>query len=148
MSKAITAMLVMALIEEGILDLDGTLAEIIPPELVPESWRTVSIRQLLSHTSGFPADRTRWFDGSYSTCFEAYQRSVTRSAPVDPGSYDYSNTNFCTLSLMTIFATGVSYEEAAYRYVFRPLGIGRRTMDDEYGNLAGAGGWRLSALDT
>lgn len=147
-SKAITAMLVMALIEEGILTLDSTLAEILPPELVPDSWRAVSVRQLLSHTSGFPADRTRWFDGSYGTCFEAYRRSVTRSAPVGPGSYDYSNTNFCTLSLLAIFATGVSYEEATYRYVFRPLRIRRQTMDAEYGNLAGAGGWRLSALDT
>lgn len=147
-SKAVTAMLIMDLIEEGIIGLDSTLAEILPPEFVPETWRSISVRQLLSHTSGFPADRTRWFDGSYITCFEAYWRSVTRSAPVAPGTYDYSNTNFCTLSLLAVFATGVSYEEATYRHVFRPLGIHRRTMDAEYGNLAGAGGWRLSALDT
>lgn len=147
-SKAVTAMLVMELVEEGILSLDSTLAQVLPPELVPETWHSTTVRQLLSHTSGFPADRTRWFDGSYSTCFEAYVRSVSRSGPVAPGSYDYSNTNFCALSLMAIFSTGVSYEEATYRYVFRPLGIRRRSMDAEYGNLAGAGGWRLSALDT
>lgn len=147
-SKAVTAVLVMDLVEEGVLRLDSTLADVLPPEFVPESWRSTTVRQLLSHTSGFPADRTRWFDGSYGTCFEAYWRSVTRSAPVAPGSYDYSNTNFCTLSLMAVFSTGVSYEEATYRHVFEPLGIRRRTMDAEYGNLAGAGGWRLSALDT
>lgn len=147
-SKAITAMVVMRLVEEGVLELDQTLADVLPPELVSEPWRPTTIRQLLTHQSGFSDDRTRWFNSSYETCFEAFRLTVRRDSPTNRGSYRYSNTNFCALSLVIIFSTGVSYEEASYRYVFRPLGIKRQSMDPEYINLLGAGGWRLSALDT
>lgn len=147
-SKAITAMLVMRLVDEGRLGLDGTLGDLLPPELVPDPWRATTIRQLLSHQSGFSDDRTRWFNSSYDTCFEAFTRTVRRDSPSKRGSYKYSNTNFCALSLVVMFSTGISYEEATYRYVFRPLGIRRQSMDPEYVNLLGAGGWRLSALDT
>ncbi|MGA0879311.1 MAG: serine hydrolase domain-containing protein [Ilumatobacteraceae bacterium] len=147
-SKAITAMVVMQLVEEGSLDLDQTLADVLPLELVTEPWRPTTIRQLLTHQSGFSDDRTRWFNSSYDTCFEAFRLTVRRDSPTGRGSYEYSNTNFCALSLVILFTTGVSYEEATYRYVFRPLGIRRQAMDPEYTNLLGAGGWRLSALDT
>lgn len=147
-SKAITAMVVMGLVEDGILRLDRTLGDVLPPELVTEPWRPTTIRQLLAHQSGFSDDRTRWFNSSYDTCLEAFTTTVRRDSPGSRGSYKYSNTNFCALSLVILFSTGVSYEEAAYRYVFRPLGIRRQSMDPEYVNLLGAGGWRLSALDT
>lgn len=147
-SKTITAMVVMRLVEEGLLNLDQSLGEILPPDMITERWRPTTIRQLLSHQSGFADDRTRWFNSSYVTCFEAFTRTVRRDTPAGSRSYQYSNTNFCALSLVVAVITGISYEEATYRYVFRPLGIRRQTMDSEYVNLLGAGGWRLSALDT
>ena len=147
-SKAVTAMVIMRLVEEGSLTLDTALGDVLPPELVTDTWSSVTIEELLSHRSGFTPDRDRWFNSSYDACFEALSRITRRDEPVSPGSYAYSNTNFCALSLIVMARTGVSYEEATYRYLFRPLGIGRRSMDAEYVNLLGAGGWKMSALDT
>lgn len=147
-SKAVTAMVVMRLVEEGLLRLDQTLGEILAPEMIPESWAPVTIEQLLSHQSGFGDDRNRWFDSSYQNCYETFVSIVRRSDRPRSRAYQYSNTNFCALSLAIISVTGVAYEEATFRYVFRPLGIARQQMNDEYVNLLGAGGWEISALTT
>ncbi len=145
-SKLVTAMTVMRLAELGRLDPTSTLAEFFSPIIVPESWRPVTVNQLLTHTSGFSADRDRWFNDTYSSCFDAFRRIVQRDSP-GAGSYEYSNTNFCALSLAVGSVSGPSYVDAAYRLVLRQLGIGRKTMDQQYANLSGAGGWRMSALD-
>lgn len=145
-SKVVTSMTVMRLVENGTLTLNDTLGDLFSPIIVPDRWRSTTITQLLSHTSGFAADRDRWFNDTYSSCFDAFRRIVNRDSPTTSG-YEYSNTNFCALSLAIGAVSGPSYEDAAYRLLFRPLGIGRKTMDPQYANLAGAGGWRMSALD-
>lgn len=147
-SKAITAMVVMRLVEEGQLTLDRTMADILPSEMITEPWRDITVKQLLAHQSGFGDDRTRWFNSTYSSCFDAFVNTINRDKPSNPGTYQYSNTNFCALSLIINAITDVSYEEAAFRYVFRPLGISRQKMNGEYVNLLGAGGWEMSALST
>ncbi len=147
-SKAVTALVIMHLIENGLLRLDQPLGEILPAEMITDPWKPVTIEQLLTHQSGFGADRDRWFNSSYRTCFEAFTRTVFRDNPSGSRAYEYSNTNFCALSLAIIAVTGVSYEEATFRYVLRPLGVSRQTMNDEYVNLLGAGGWQMSALAT
>lgn len=146
-SKSITALVIMRLVEIGRLTLESTLGDTLPDSLVPPVWKSVTVAQLLSHTSGFGADRDRWFNDSYSSCSNAFHTIVTRDAPVSPGAYAYSNTNFCALSLIAGAVSGPSYQDAAYRLVFRPLGIEREVMDPQYANLAGAGGWTMSALD-
>jgi CubicO group peptidase (beta-lactamase class C family) len=145
-SKLVTSLTVMRLIDMGQLSLSDTLGAFYSPTLVPERWRAVTIQQLLSHTSGFAADRDRWFNDTYSSCWDAFRRTVERDAPQASG-YEYSNTNFCALSLVIGAVSKPSYEDAAYRLLLRPLGIDRKVMDAEYANLAGAGGWRMSALD-
>ena len=145
-SKLVTGLTAMHLVDMGRLSLSDTLGDSFSPTLLPERWRAVTIQQLLSHTSGFAADRDRWFNDTYSSCFDAFRQTVERDAPTGSG-YAYSNTNFCALSLVIGNVSGPSYEDAAYRLLLRPLGIDRKMMDPQYANLAGAGGWRMSALD-
>lgn len=145
-AKLVTSMTVMRLVESGKLTLDETLGDVLPATIVPEPWRAVSVARLLSHTSGFAADRDRWFNDTYSSCFDAFTRIVRRDTPSGSG-YEYSNTNFCALSLMVGAVSRPSYDDAAYRLLLDPLGIDRKSMDAQYAHLAGAGGWRMSALD-
>ena len=147
-SKAVTAMVIMRLVEDGLLRLEQTLGAVLPLEMVNSPWKNTTIRQLLTHQSGFDDDRVRWFNSSYASCSDALNRTVSRDTPRNPGSYRYSNTNFCALSLVIAATTGLSYEEASFRYVFSPLGISRQVMNEEYINLLGAGGWQMSALST
>lgn len=51
-TKAITGIAVMQLVETGKLNLDEPIATYLPD--LPPRWRTVTARQLLSHTSGLP----------------------------------------------------------------------------------------------
>ena len=145
-SKAITAITLMRLVELGRATLDQTLGDYFSESLVPAPWRAVTLRQLLSHMSGFVPDRDRWFNDSYTSCFEAFTTTVERDSPTAP-MYQYSNTNFCALSLVVGRIAPPSYEDAVARLVFQPLGIKRRGMDEKYASLEGAGGWKMTALD-
>ncbi|MFM8847316.1 MAG: serine hydrolase domain-containing protein [Actinomycetota bacterium] len=145
-SKLVTSMALMRLVERGVVSMNETMGNLFSPVILPERWRVVTVTQLLSHMSGFAADRDRWFNDTYSSCFDAFRRIVQRDAPSGAG-YEYSNTNFCALSLAIGSLSGPSYDDAVFRLVLRPLGIARKKMDPEYANLSGAGGWRMSALD-
>jgi CubicO group peptidase (beta-lactamase class C family) len=50
MTKSITASAIMLLVQDGKLSLDDTITKFFDD--LPESWRTITIRHLLSHTSG------------------------------------------------------------------------------------------------
>jgi CubicO group peptidase (beta-lactamase class C family) len=139
-------MALMRLVERGAVSMNETMGDLFSPVILPERWQSVSVTQLLTHTSGFAADRDRWFNDTYDSCFDAFRRIVQRDAPSGAG-YEYSNTNFCALSLAIGSLSGPSYDDAVFRLVLRPLGIARKRMDPEYANLSGAGGWRMSALD-
>lgn len=145
-SKLVTSVALMRLVESGAVSMDRTMGDLFSPVILPESWRSVTLTQLLTHTSGFAADRDRWFNDTYDSCFDAFRRIVQRDVPSGAG-YEYSNTNFCALSLIVGSLSGPSYEDAVFRLVLRSLGITRKKMDPEYSNLSGAGGWRMSALD-
>lgn len=53
LTKTFTAMLVLRCVERGLLDLDGTIADYLPGYPEPNGSR-ITIRQLLTHTSGMP----------------------------------------------------------------------------------------------
>ncbi len=58
-SKVFTATLVMRLVEAGLLDLDAPVGRYLPdlPLAEPSAAATITLRQLLSHTSGLEGDR-------------------------------------------------------------------------------------------
>ena len=49
-TKPFTAMAILMLVEDGKLSLDGKITEILPG--LPAAWAPVTVRHLLSHTSG------------------------------------------------------------------------------------------------
>jgi D-alanyl-D-alanine carboxypeptidase len=144
-SKVATAAAVFALVDAGRLTLNETLGDHFGPGIHP-SVRQVTVSQLLSHTSGFPAERDRWFGGSYRNCLYAAATAVNRSTP-GHGRYQYSNTNYCVLSIIVALRTGGDYQRAVHELVFAPLGITTASYDPSYVRLEGAGAWKMSAVD-
>ena len=51
-SKIFASIAMMTLVQDGKLDLDATVASMLPQ--IPASWSTVTVRQIMSHTSGIP----------------------------------------------------------------------------------------------
>jgi D-alanyl-D-alanine carboxypeptidase len=169
-SKVVTAIVVLQLVDGGELTLDGavgarlaTIAGVMPgDDFVP----TITVRELLSHTSGFPDYRGQFFGSQFHSCEEAAAFGLARPVAHQPGTtHDYSNLNFCLLSLLVADVTGTTYERAVNDMLLTPLGIDGmrlvRTIDphpDEVvhqsgasrtymESLAGAGAWVATPSD-
>jgi N-acyl-D-amino-acid deacylase len=143
-SKPITAVAVLGLVEQGKLDLDARAFAMLP-NLTPPSGSTVdprldgiTVRQLLSHLGGWDRDR------SYDPMFRATQiaqalgtpapasvESVIRfmrGQPLDftPGErYAYSNFGYAVLGRIVERVSGRSYGAYVRESVLRPMGITR-----------------------
>jgi dienelactone hydrolase len=90
-SKVWTATVAMQLVDEGLLELDGPIVEVLPDLRLadPDVTKSVTLRHLLTHTSGIDGD-VFTDTGRGDDCLEKYvdhsptQRRTTRSAPPGP----------------------------------------------------------------
>jgi len=141
-SKPITAVAVMQLVEQGALSLDENPFEVLGLGASLDSagcdeWlRFVTVRHLLAHRGGW--DRNVSYDPMFQTrrIQEELGLSVTPSGmdiirfmlsePLDfePGErYAYSNFGYCVLGRVIEAVTGAPYDEAVRERVLEPLGI-------------------------
>ncbi len=83
--------------------------------------RGLTVRQLLSHTSGFSKYDDQFFRTGADSCDDAARTGVQRGA--SGGGYNYSNMNYCVAGVLIEALTGGSYVSAAYEQVLTPLGL-------------------------
>jgi len=128
MTKQFTAYAVLQLAHEGKLSLDDRLNRFFP-DLTAGVANSVSVRQLLTHSSGI-LDHYSYVDGTRYKGF--WDKDVLAaissrdSVYFPPGSrYRYSNTAFCLLSLIIEKLSGETYPAYVCKHVFAPLGMMR-----------------------
>jgi CubicO group peptidase (beta-lactamase class C family) len=120
--KQFTATAVMILVGEGKLSLDDKITKYFGE--APESWKNITVRHLLTHTSGmgdYPPDFDMRRDHSEDDLF-----AISKSAPLSfqPGTkWDYSNLGYATLGILIRKVTGKFYGEFLTERVFQPLGM-------------------------
>jgi CubicO group peptidase (beta-lactamase class C family) len=142
LSKQLTAIAVMQLIEAGDLALAETVHSYLP-WFGPEGSDTakVTVRDLLAHTSGFSEGAGLANRSDAGTDDGALERNIRRLAEVPLsrpiGLYEYSNANYDTLGYLVAVTSGVSYEEYMAERVFEPLGMVDTYISEDD---AGAGG--------
>jgi len=120
--KMFTAAAVMTQVEQGKMGLDDPVSKYLPD--VPASWRTMTIRHLLTHTSGV-ANYGRGFDYRRDYSDDELVK-IAEGMPLDfaPGArWSYSNTGYALLGILVKKATGRSYLEVLDTEVFKPLGM-------------------------
>jgi D-alanyl-D-alanine carboxypeptidase len=134
LTKTVTAVIIGSLVDEGRLDLDATLAELLP-DLAPgmsAGFRDVTLGQLLNHTAGLPAlDQLEDFEALFQlTGTPAQQREqlatlVLSGDPIfAPGSGElYSNPGVAIAGLIAERAAGLNWESLLQERVGAPLGI-------------------------
>ena len=109
--KMFTAVATMQLVENGKLSLDDTVGKILPDYGSTDLARRVTMRHLLTHTSGLPGGDFGEPDKSASLAFE-------------PGSkFQYSNGGFNLLAAIIAKASGQSYYDYVREHVFKPAGM-------------------------
>ncbi|HSL73537.1 MAG TPA: serine hydrolase domain-containing protein [Ilumatobacteraceae bacterium] len=133
-SKTITAITALQLVEDGLVGLDDAVGRIAAFEAgVPApspSAAGITIRQLLTHTTGFAQYESLFFRNQVGSCEEA--AAVGLRASISAGGFRYSNMNSCVLGLVIEGITGRSYEEAVYEHLLTPLGISGMRLAPTY----------------
>ncbi|MFC9844535.1 serine hydrolase domain-containing protein [Streptomyces sp. NPDC060223] len=130
-TKVVTAAVVLQLVAEGDVDL-GLPARHYLPDLIPSSYKRVTVRQLLNHTSGIPAPDFPGdtFEEAYAHRFDIHTaREMVASATAKkpefaPGTAQhYLNIGYTVLEVLIERVTGHSYDQEAARRIFGPLGM-------------------------
>ena len=121
LTKLFTTTVLLSLVDEGALTLDGPIHPWLPTFAVGVR-RSVSLRHLLSHTSGLPPLLNLWSEWPDV----ASRRAAVLSAPLDrsPGAdFAYSDLGFITAGYLAEAVGGRSLAELVVDRVCRPLGM-------------------------
>lgn len=127
-SKILTAETVMKLVEQDLLQLDepivGRIADTFGLTVADERARNITIRQLLSHTSGISNFLKIFFDaGSYDQ-MGMLKEALSVPLASEPGStFKYGNVSYVLLGKAIELVTGLSYQDATKKLVLTPLGL-------------------------
>ena len=128
--KAYTATMVMQLVDEGRLELDAPVRTYLPALRFADrvATRTVTVRQLLAHTSGLDGDRldeTGSVFGRGDDCLERYVASLDDLPQIaTPGRlWSYCNSGYVLLGHLVAVLTGMTYEQALVERIVTPLGL-------------------------
>ena len=122
MGKQFTATAVMMLIEEGKLTLEDPITKYFADG--PEAWNKITVRHLLTHTSGM-TDYPQDFDLRKDyTEDELVQRIKTIPLAFQPGEkWSYSNLAYVMLGVLIHKVSGKFYGDFLQERVFKPLGM-------------------------
>ena len=116
-----TAPSVLLLAEQGRIDLDATLVSYFP-ECAGGGKDAITIRHLLTHTSGLPAGLPALPDWHGDAA--AHALACARVATHTPGTFfRYSDINYILLGQLVQRVSGMSLAQFAQQHIFTPLGM-------------------------
>jgi CubicO group peptidase (beta-lactamase class C family) len=121
-SKPLVATGVMLLVQEAALNIDDPIAKHLDD--LPPSWRSITIRHLLTHTSGLVRDAPgydQYRDREDSEVIKTAYSLPLRFAPGD--KWEYSNAGFSPLARILTKVTGRPWTEYLAEKIFRPAGM-------------------------
>lgn len=125
LSKQFTAAAILLLAEDGRLTLDDPLKRWLPS--LPAAADAITLRQLLSHTSGLPDYEDLMPPGATA---QLHDRDVLHLLETQdrtlfaPGSrYRYSNSGYALLALVVAKASGQDFASFLKARIFTPLGM-------------------------
>lgn len=158
-TKQFTAMCIMLLVHDGKLHYDDHLTDIFPE--FPAYGRTITVRNLLNHTSGLVAyedlmDKMyagkSWEEIPQITDAQVLAMMEQQTdTKFPPGTkWEYSNGGYCVLAMIVEKVSGIPFAEFLRQRIFAPLGMnnsvahvyGKDTVANRaYGYTHDAGVW-------
>jgi len=132
-AKNVCAVLIMRLVERQLLNLDAPILQYLPnlPVSNADYGARITLRHLLSHTSGLPMGGKYWGPRD----LDSLRRFMYEQLPYytflsEPGTVHlYSNTIFCIAGHIAEVVTGQYYDDLVREYVCAPLNMNRTTFD-------------------
>jgi CubicO group peptidase (beta-lactamase class C family) len=152
LSKAVTAVCLAHLIDEGRLSFAAPLGMVLAQtfkkfgEPVDARFKAITIEQLLKHRSGLPREPAR-VGNPPRDMSETFSKVLLTQLETEPGAkMSYSNIGYLTLGMVTEAVTGSNYESYCKRMALEPLKASG-SIDPQLRARAPNGGWRISAVD-
>lgn len=126
-TKQFTSMLIMQLVAEGRLSLEGTISEYLP-DYPKDKGSRVTIRHLLTHSSGIPSytgmPAFREIARDPYTPKEFIKFFADSAFQFEPGSrFLYNNSGYFLLGVIIEEVTGKPYAAVLQERIFEPLGM-------------------------
>lgn len=134
-SKQFTAAAIMQLQEKGKLSINEAIDKYI--DSCPPAWKTITIKQLLNHTSGivnFTA--LEEVSGSFLMLPHPHDEilNLFRNKPLEskPGEmFNYNNSGYYLLGMIVEKVTGEKFADYVRKSLFIPLGMSNTDFDDQ-----------------
>jgi CubicO group peptidase (beta-lactamase class C family)/uncharacterized membrane protein YhhN len=160
-SKLFTALAIARLVERGALDTAAAVPWTAMGIAHDRTWDTVTVRELLDHTSGMPVARQTWLDLP-GRCAVPLAAAMAAPPTDSRGTWRYSNGNYCALGLLVEHVTGLPLDTATAQLVFEPAGVDGPSLNTagarpdmapyvqgvgRLDRLGGAGAWLASSDD-
>jgi CubicO group peptidase (beta-lactamase class C family)/Tfp pilus assembly protein PilF len=125
-TKSFTGVAIMQLVEDGKLDLGAPVSKYL--DGLPEAWRPVTIRQLLTLTSGIPGITVEGGDEE-----AAWAKVQTRPMEFAPGErFSYTQTNYLLLGRIIDKLAGQPFTRFIAERQFQAVGMPRTGFGDSY----------------
>jgi CubicO group peptidase (beta-lactamase class C family) len=127
LAKAFTATAVMMLVEEGKIGLDDKISRYLPE--APAAWNAITIRRLLTHTSGlrdfFAEDGDPTYDFHQDITEDELVRKFAAQTMRFPtgDQWRYNNAGYVILGVVIHRVTGQFWFDFVKQRIFDPLGM-------------------------
>ena len=138
-TKQFTSTLILQLVEQGKIKLDGKLTDYLP-EYRKDTGDKVTIHNLLSHTSGIPSYTSLpgFFQNVSRNPFtvdDFIKKYASGELEFEPGTkFVYDNSGYFLLGAIIEKVTGKPYEQVLKENIFDPLGM-KNSGYDRWGTI-------------
>lgn len=147
-SKQFIAAGVLLLVQDGKISLDDNVSKFL--EGTPETWKPITIRHLLTHTSGIVREAPGFDPLKIQKDADVIKTAYSLPLRFAPGEkYEYCNVGYFSLAEIITKVSGKSWPEFLHERVFAPLGMNatRATnMTEMVPNRANGYIWREGKL--
>lgn len=134
-SKTFTAVAIMQLVEQGKINLDDKVEKYLPwfkAQTKDSNSSNITIRQVLSHTSGIFRDgNTPHWENDKFPDPAGLKKSISNKSIVFKNltKFKYSNFGFALLGEIVKKASGLDYDEYVIKYIIKKLGMEQTASD-------------------
>jgi D-alanyl-D-alanine carboxypeptidase len=121
-SKQFIASGIMLLVQQGKVSLDDKISKYL--EGTPETWSAITVRHLLTHTSGIVREGPGFDPFKVQSDVDVIKTAYPLPLRFQPGEkWEYCNVGYFILAEMIRKTTGKSWEDYLKEQVFAPLGM-------------------------
>jgi len=137
LTKAFTAVMVLQLVESGLLQLEGKITDYLP-DYPNRNGDTITIHQLLSHTSGLPHyEAIPDFFEKYGNVHFTNEKYIYLFSGLplifrSGTNYKYSSFGYFLLGIILEKVSGKNYTELLQEKITSPLGMKNTTVENQF----------------